>query len=236
MWEPVITGFASGSWPGRMPKMLPMRSMRTVRPRSRIHCTSRSRPARSASVSAMRQTPPCAVAPMAACASMRAISAASAMPSRCSHCACAATTSSPVRPVSARYTPGAVAPSVLNSSTREVASRPAARASSGSAASTCSAARPAAPDSPTSTGTSPASPVAKVRMACSASASVTVMKRSTEGCRKRHASGEVSPQASPAITESTLPVARSGRPLRALCSRQSACSGSTTISVGRAAP
>ena len=38
------------------------------------------------------------------------------------------------------------------------------------------------------------------------------------------------------MTESMLPLARAARPWRALCSRQSACSGSTMMKRGRAAP
>jgi hypothetical protein len=50
--------------PPRTPTMLPIASMVTVRPSSRIHCTSRSRPARSSSLSASRQLPPPGSAPM----------------------------------------------------------------------------------------------------------------------------------------------------------------------------
>ena len=45
---------------------------------------------------------------------------------------------------------------------------------------------------------------------CTAWASHTVMNTSTAGCRKRQASGDVSPQARPAITESTLPGGQRG--------------------------
>src|SRR5262249_34725239 len=51
--------------------MLPMASMVTARPSSRIHCTSRSRPARSSSLSASRQLPPPGKAPMRLNASSR---------------------------------------------------------------------------------------------------------------------------------------------------------------------
>src|SRR5215467_13427013 len=70
MWEPNMTG-ATSSLPPRTPMMLPMASIVTVRPRSRIHCTSRSRPARSSSLSASRQLPPPGKAPMRLNASSR---------------------------------------------------------------------------------------------------------------------------------------------------------------------
>src|SRR5258708_3354245 len=62
MWEPNMTG-ATSSPPPRTPMMLPMASTVTARPRSRIHRTSRSRPARSSSLSASRQWPPPGNAP-----------------------------------------------------------------------------------------------------------------------------------------------------------------------------
>ena len=213
-----------------------MRSTCTVRPRARIQVTSWSRPSRSASVRAMRHTPPPAVAPRAAWACNRAMSRSCCRPSSCNRACCSAHTSSAVRPTMAAYTPGAVAPSLLISSTRALASSPAALPSWADRASTCSAARPATADSPATSGRSPCAPSASTRMESSAWASDTVMKKSTAGCRKRQASGEVSPHARPAITESTVPSARVGRQARALCSRQSACSGSTTITVGRRAP
>jgi len=56
-------------------------------------------------------------------------------------------------------------------------------------------------------GASFSPPAASAFMAATASASVMVRKKSMQGSRKRHASGDVLPQASPAITESTDPVA-----------------------------
>src|SRR6516165_5792773 len=70
MWEPNMTG-AKSSRPPRTPTMLPMASTVTVRPRSRIQRTSRSRPARSSSLSASRQLPPPGKAPMRLNASSR---------------------------------------------------------------------------------------------------------------------------------------------------------------------
>src|SRR6476646_9370355 len=62
---------AVSSRPPRTPMMLPMASMVTVKPSSRIHRTSRSRPARSSSESASRQLPPPGSAPIALRASSR---------------------------------------------------------------------------------------------------------------------------------------------------------------------
>ena len=83
---------------------------------------------------------------------------------------------------------------------------------------------------------SPSGGCESARIAATASASVTVMKTSTEDSRNRHASGDTSPHASPAITESTVPLAGRGAPASALCKRQSACSGSTTTKIGRRSP
>ena len=66
MCEPVITGAASGSVPGRVATTLPIASIATSRPRSRIHPTTRSRPARSASVSARRAQPSSPFGPLIA--------------------------------------------------------------------------------------------------------------------------------------------------------------------------
>ncbi|MND46475.1 hypothetical protein D3C80_373500 [compost metagenome] len=73
-------------------------------------------------------------------------------------------------------------------------------------------------------------------MAATAWSSLMVMKKSTLGSRKRQASGDVSPHARPAITESTEPAALAGLPSKALWYRQSACSGSTMTNSGRCAP
>src|SRR6185369_766378 len=71
MCDPAITG-APGSVPARTPTTLPMRSIVTASPSSRIQPATRSRPPRSASVSARRLTPPPAIAPTAPSAAMRA--------------------------------------------------------------------------------------------------------------------------------------------------------------------
>ena len=57
MCEPTITGASVGSEPARVATTLPIASIATSRPRSRIHATTRSRPARSSSVSASRALP-----------------------------------------------------------------------------------------------------------------------------------------------------------------------------------
>ena len=57
MCDPVITGAAVGSVPRRVATTLPMASMATSSPRSRIQPTTRSRPARSSSVRARRAQP-----------------------------------------------------------------------------------------------------------------------------------------------------------------------------------
>ena len=67
--EPIMTG-GKPSRPGRSPKMFPMRSMATVSPAARIHSTRRSRPRRSSSVRASRESPPAGVSPMRPSAAM----------------------------------------------------------------------------------------------------------------------------------------------------------------------
>jgi hypothetical protein len=62
------------------------------------------------------------------------------------------------------------------------------------------------------------------------------MKASAPGPRMRQASGEGSPQASPAMMVSRSPPTLAGLPARALSKRQAAFSGSTTTNTGRRAP
>ena len=66
MCEPHITGAAVGSVPGRVATTLPIASIDRSMPRSRIHPTTRSRPARSASLSARRAHPSSPFGPLIA--------------------------------------------------------------------------------------------------------------------------------------------------------------------------
>ena len=65
-WLPVTIGGKALLRPARRMKPLPILSMVTVRPASRAHCVTRSRPCLSRSVRVNRQTPPLGVAPILA--------------------------------------------------------------------------------------------------------------------------------------------------------------------------
>jgi len=66
MCEPTITAAACGLVPARVPTTLPTASTTTERPRSCIQLSTRSRPSRSASVSASRAEPRSPAAPCTA--------------------------------------------------------------------------------------------------------------------------------------------------------------------------
>src|SRR4051794_26331013 len=71
VWEPDITGSASGALPSRRMKRLPIGSSEQVKPRPRAHSTRTRRASLSLASSARRLTPPRGVAPSFAIAMWR---------------------------------------------------------------------------------------------------------------------------------------------------------------------